>query len=114
VRESDLDFYTHDRKGDGKGGGQIRNLLIRDTALDQRWPRSSTIMSFHGSFDGIHFDHFSIAGKVCESLGEADVTVENYPSWDGRKPNVRNITFSPGGQPDWNPAMPPTRRSLGG
>jgi len=101
-----IDFYTHDRHADGKGGGQIRNLLIKDTEVDQRWPRSSTIMSFHGSFDGIHFDNFSIAGKVCGSLGEADVLVENYPSWDGRKPNVRNITFSPGGKPDWNPAMP--------
>jgi hypothetical protein len=106
-----IDFYTHDRKGDGKGGGQIRKVLIKDTEVDQRWPRSSTIMSFHGSFDGIHFDNFSIAGKVCETLGEADVTVENYPSWDGRKPNVRNITFSPGGQADWNPAMPQTGRS---
>ncbi|MCE9616058.1 MAG: right-handed parallel beta-helix repeat-containing protein [Lentisphaerae bacterium] len=101
-----IDFYTHDRKGDGKGGGQIRKVLIKDTVVDQRWPRSSTIMSFHGSFDGIHFDHFTIAGKVCESLGEADVLVENYPSWDGRKPNVRNITFAPGGKPGWNPAMP--------
>lgn len=105
-----IDFYTHDRKGDGKGGGQIRRVLIKDTEVDQPWPRSSTIMSFHGSFDGIHFDHFSIAGKVCESLGEADVLVENYPNWDGRKPNVRNITFSPGGKPDWNPAQPEPRR----
>ena len=104
-----IDFYTHDRKGDGKGGGQIRNVLIKDTVVDRRWPRASTIMSFHGSFEGIHFDNFTIAGKVCESLGEADVIVENYPNWDGRKPNVRNITFSPGGQPDWNPAMPERR-----
>lgn len=106
-----IDFYTHDRKGDGKGGGQIRKVLIKDTIVDQRWPRASTIMSFHGSFDGIHFDNFSVAGKVCQSLGEADVSVENYPSWDGRKPNVRNITFSPDNGEDWNPAMPQTRRA---
>ncbi len=105
-----IDFYTHDRKGDGKGGGQIRNVLIKDTEVDQHWPRASTIMSFHGSFDGIHFDHFAIGGKVCESLGEADVIVENYPSWDGRKPNVRNITFSPDNGKAWNPAMPEPRR----
>ena len=105
ARQRLIDFYTHDRNG----GGQIRGVLIKDTEVDRRWPRASTIMALCGGFDGIHFDNFIIAGKVCESLGEADVIVENYPNWDVRKPNVRNVTFSPGGRCKWHPARPEPR-----
>ncbi len=103
-----IDFYTHDRKG----GGRIRNVLIKDTEVDQRWPRASTIMSFCGYFHGIRFENYSIAGKVCRSLDEADVLVENYPNWDSRKPNVRDITFVPDNGADWNPAAPQRRRII--
>jgi polygalacturonase len=97
-----LDFYTWNRNG----GGEIRNVLVKDCVAARKWPRPSTILNGHGVIDGVRFENFTLAGNVCRNLREADVLVEVLPCNDIRNPGVRNISFSPSDTlQTWNPAL---------
>lgn len=86
-----VDFYTWNRKG----GGRIENTLIKDCVADQPWPRPSTLFACSGPIDGVRFENFTLAGRVCSSLKDADVLVEVLPCNDARRATVYNITFPP-------------------
>jgi len=97
-----LDFYIWNRKG----GGNIENVLIKDCVADTRWPLPSTMIGLdeENAIRGVRFENFTLAGKVCTSLEDADVIVDVYPFEDVRRPHVFDITFEPEGAP-WNPAL---------
>jgi len=114
LRRKLIDFYTWDRKGDGKGGGRILGVLVKDCMAATLWPYTSCILNGWGTIRDVHFDNFVLAGKVCRNLREADIAVDVMPHNDSRKPGVVNLTFSPNtlGLKAWNPAlvMDPPRR----
>ncbi|MCE9612651.1 MAG: right-handed parallel beta-helix repeat-containing protein [Lentisphaerae bacterium] len=90
-----IDFYTWNRKG----GGRIENTLIKDCVALQKWPRPSTLFACSGPIDGVRFENFQIAGKVCRSLPDADTLVEVLPCNDARRATVYNVTFEPAARP---------------
>ncbi len=87
-----MDFYTWNRTG----GGRIENTLIKDCVADRKWPRPSTIFPASGPIDGVHFENFVLAGKVCRSLEDADLLVDTLPCNDDRRATAYNITFEKG------------------
>ena len=88
-----IDFYTWNRKG----GGRIENTLIKDCVAHQKWPRPSTLFACSGPIDGVRFENFTLAGKVCQTLKDADILVEVLPCNDARRATVYNIAFNPAG-----------------
>ena len=88
-----IDFYTWNRSG----VSSIENTLVKDCVADVRWPRPSTLFPASGPINGVHFENFVVAGKVCHNLREADLLVDGLPCGDDRRANVRAITFKPGG-----------------
>ena len=92
ARKRLMDFYTWNRTG----GGRIENTLIKDCVADRKWPRPSTIFPASGPIEGVHFENFVLAGKVCRSLEDADLLVDTLPCNDDRRATARDITFEQG------------------
>jgi hypothetical protein len=103
LRRSLIDFYTWNRKG----GGKVLGVLIKDCAAEKKWPRPSTFFNGWGIIDGVRFENFTLEGKVCRSLREADLVIMTTPDNDSRKPGVKNVSFSPAidNKKAWNPAI---------
>lgn len=107
LRRKLIDFYTWDRKGDQKGGGKIRGVLVKDCVAAVKWPYASCILNGWGVIEDVRFENFVLEGKVCRNLREADVVVDVMPHNDSRRPGVKKVTFSPNtlGKKAWNPAL---------
>jgi hypothetical protein len=87
-----IDFYTWNRNG----VSFIENTLVKDCVADRKWPRPSTLFPASGPINGVHFENFTLAGKVCRTLGDADLLVDTLPCSDDRRANARDITFDRG------------------
>jgi hypothetical protein len=90
ARQRLVDIYVWNR---ANGGGRIENVLIKDCEADVRWPRPSTIIGYDekNSVSGVHFENFRLAGKLCETLREADLLIDVLPFWDVRRPHVHDV-----------------------
>lgn len=95
ARQRLIDIYVWNR---ANGGGNIKNVVIRDCEADVKWPRPSTIIGYdeNNGVSGVHLENFRLAGKVCENLEDANMLIDVLPFWDVRRAHVRDVTFKAG------------------